>query len=379
MFLVARAIETADGSCRDDTLTGVLFDSYLSLLTTTISYGDWDFSEKEEATAEKPQRPVEWLRRHGWCIDNLRVAASTIPEAGRGAFARHSLAKGEIVVPVPLQSFQNRKIFQKTNPEQLYVNYCLQPRNSDMIFYPYGPVFNLINHPDTTRFTKAGEQANVHLQWSESNFNHKAWLDLDYDEFWKVTSPGGLILELVASRDIQAGEEIVLDYGAEWEHSWREHVAAWKPPPGAEDYTYPAEMDETETLRTLKEQKSNPYPDNLVTMCSTSDWEREKEKHIVWEEPDGWEWWEGMVYCHILEREMGEHGNYVYTVAIDFDGNHEYDESIPLKDQYIDRRVPRRAIRFLEKPYYDDEHLKGAFRHPIQFPDHLVPDAWRKR
>lgn len=349
----------------------------------TLYYGDWDFTKEEVATAEKPERPVQWLQKHGWCIDNMRVAESTIPHAGRGAFARRKLKKGEIVAPVPLQSFRDRALFQNTKPEQLYVNYCLQPKGSKMIFYPYGPIFNLINHPDTTRFATSAEQANVHLQWSSSNFNHNSWLDLSYEEFWKVTSPGGLILEVVATRDIQAGDEILLDYGQDWEEAWKAHVAAWRPPSDSRNYVYPAEMDETEALRTIAEQKSNPYPSNLMTMCSTPDWERENGRHIKWEEADGWSWWEGMVPCHVLERKMGRNGNYVYTVSVQLDEdpndpkNLEYDDTVPLEKQYIDRKVPRRAIRFLEKPYMDDEHLTGAFRHPIEFPSYLVPDAWR--
>ena len=93
-----------------------------------------------------------------------------------------------------------------------------------------------------------------------------------------------------------------------------------------------------------------------------------------------WAWWETMIYCHILDRQMGENGNYVYTVSLIYSNNPEdmeYDSSIPLKKQYIDYKVPRRAIRFLEKPYMDDEHLLSAFRHPIGFPDHLVPEAWK--
>jgi hypothetical protein len=113
---------------------------------------------------------VEWLQKYGWCIDNLRVGQSTIADAGRGAFARRSFQAGEVVVPVPLQSFKDRAVFQVTQPEQLYVNYCLQPKNSKMIFYPYGPIFNLINHPYTT--TGEHKEPNVHLQWSSSNLSH---------------------------------------------------------------------------------------------------------------------------------------------------------------------------------------------------------------
>jgi hypothetical protein len=138
-------------------------------------------------------------------------------------------------------------------------------------------------------------------------------------------------------------------------------------------------MDETEVLRTVKEQKTNPYPTNLVTMCSTPDWERRDKNQILWSEPTDYEWSETMTYCHILDREKGSNGDYVYTVSLVFSSDTKdlaYNESIPLKDQFIDRGVPRRAIRFVEVPYQDDEHLPGAFRHPIELPSHLTPSAW---
>ena len=337
------------------------------------SYGDWDFDEDAEYT--KPERPVDWLEKHGWCIDHLRVGPSTIPHAGRGAFARHSLKSGQIIAPIPLQAFKDRSIFQITKPEQLYVNYCLQPKDSKMIFYPYGPAFNLVNHADTST-----RRPNAYLQWSKSNMHHASWLNLSYEDFWKIASPGGLILELVALHDIQPGEEILIDYGKDWEKAWKKHTSSWKPPANANRYVYPAEIDETVPLRTVEEQKTDPYPDNLLTMCNTPDWDREDGNHITWYESKKWAWWEMMLYCHILDRTMGENGNYEYTVSLIYSNkpkDMEYDDSVPLKDLYIDFAVPRRAIRFLEKPFYDDEHLVTAFRHPIEFPKHLVPDAWR--
>jgi hypothetical protein len=342
----------------------------------TIDYGDWDFDPNEKYV--KPLHSVEKLEKDGWCIDNLEVRQSFLPMAGRGAFAKRFLAAGTVIAPAPLQCFKDRKIFQKTEPEQLYVNYCLQPRDSKMIFYPYGTVVNLINH--------SKERANVHWQWSKNKMHHADWLKMSYDEFWDVTSPGGLILEIVASRDISPGEELFLDYGDAWEEAWNHHVEAWTPPAGAEDYVYPEDMSETDTLRTVKEQKENPYPKNLALMCNTPAWTDRKNKHMVWHEPK-WDWQEGMAYmmayCHVLKRDKAENGDDIYTVSLTFHKDKakkadlEYDDSVPLEEQYIDYKVPRRAIRWIEKPYYDDEHLKNAFRHPIEFPENLVPDAWK--
>jgi hypothetical protein len=308
-------------------------------------------------------------------VDNIDVRISNIPHAGRGAFAKRPMYQGQVVTPVPLQCFQNRNLFQKTVPEQLYVNYCIQPEHSDMIFYPYGPGVNLINH--------SSRRYNVALQWSNHPQHHSSWLDLSYDDFWKVTTPGGLILEVVALRDIAPGEEYLLDYGQAWEDAWQAHVAQWKPPLDADSYVYPEDLDETEVLRTVQEQKTNPYPKNLITICNTPDWDRKRGNHVTWKE-NSYAFGESMALCHILTREKAPNNDYIYTVSLQFHEDRkrkaplEYDETVPFEDQYIDFKVPRKAIRWIEKPYYDDEHLDQAFRHPIGFPGHLVPRAWKK-
>jgi hypothetical protein len=214
----------------------------------------------------------------------------------------------------------------------------------------------------------------------------KELLDMDYEEFWKNVNPGSLVLEVVASRDLVAGEELFLDYGPEWEAAWEQHVAKWEPLPNAQSYVYPEDMDETEVLRTVKEQESEPYPKNLITMCLTPEWDRKKNKHVEWYQPE-WDWAQGLVFCNILDRQTGDDGNDIYTVSLNFfdvdvseplvEEEIAYDPNVPMEELFIDTGVPRRAIRWIEKPYLDDEHLPNAFRHPIGLPDNLVPVAWR--
>lgn len=344
----------------------------------THDYGDFEFPE---ANFSKPQREVEELRERGWCVDNVDIRQATDPSMGRGAFAKRRLSRGDIVAPAPLQVFKDRAVFAKTQPEQLYVNYCVQPENSDMLFFPYGPGAGLINHAK-------GTKANCRLEWSKSHLHHHGWLNLNYDDFWQVVKPGGLILEVVATRDILPGEELFMDYGSQWEAAWLKHKQNWRPVPRSEEYVYPQDMDETGVLRTVHEQKSEPYPNNLAMLCSTPDWDRENGNHIEWREPKvaeyAWGWAENFAYCFILNRTTADNGDIDYTVSLEFHEGRDkklsrhYDASVPIKDQYIDRHVPRHAIRWVEKPYFDDEHIEGAFRHPIGFPDHLVPDAWRR-
>jgi hypothetical protein len=107
------------------------------------------------------------------------------------------------------------------------------------------------------------------------------------------------------------------------------------------------------------------------------DWDRKESKKIQWTEPE-WEFPEGFVPCHILTRQKADHGDYVYKVLLDFEGSFtEFDPSISRKYRYIDFKVPRRAIRFVDRPYGSDQHLKAAFRHTIGFPDGLVPEQWK--
>ena len=367
----------------------------------TIYYGDWTFDRNKEYV--KPERPVSWLQKHGtslsvffscvfvdtcysrshychailffkgWCIDNIEIRIATDPRMGRGAFARRSLVQNQVVAPAPLQSFPDRAVFQDKHPEQLYVNYCFQPKDSTMLFFPYGQGVSLINHSN---------KPNVYLRWSDNPLHHGSWLELDWEDYWKNSYSGAIILEIVALRDIAPGEELFLDYGRDWENAWNQHVQAWQPPPGADQYVYPADMDETAPLRTIQEQQTDPYPNNLITMCQTPDWSaRRSNRTIEWYDA-GRNWWRGMTYCHVLERETGYNGDYVYTVALIFDHRPQELEfsaltQTPRREWYIDIKVPRRAIRFIEKPYMDDEHLPNAFRHPIQLPDNLVPKAWK--
>lgn len=300
----------------------------------SIWYGDWDDFFEGKELGPRQGRKVEWLDRNGWCIDNVEIRTSTIPGAGRGTFMKRRLAKGHAVMPAPLQAFKNREIFKNTEPEQLYVNYCLQPERSNMIFFPYGPAVGAINH--------SKKLANVRYQWSTHPMHRADILEMNYRQFWENIYPGALILEMVALRDLHPGEELFMDYGDAWAEAWDSHVEMWQPLPDAADYAYPEDMDETENLRTVVEQEINPYPNNLITMCATPDHER-NEKQIEWYEPEG-ELAEYMVYCHILEKRLGPNGDFVYDVSLLFFKRHnkaftrkeyEFDRTALKEDLYV--------------------------------------------
>jgi len=223
------------------------------------------------------------------------------------------------------------------------------------------------------------ENPNVALMWSTSHMHHDHWLNLPYDQFWESNYPGALILDVVALRDIKAGEELYLDYGAAWEEAWNKHVESWKPPV-EKGYSYPGDLNSSfkkysQAFRTIEEQKSHPNPSNLATACWTPNWKRDAGP-MKWYEPTI-EWPEGMASCHILERKEDSKEGFLYKVAVTFDSNiSDFPTHLGEDQLNIDVNVPQRAIVWVDKPYTSDLHLKNAFRHPIGFPDHLVPKQW---
>jgi hypothetical protein len=331
----------------------------------TIDYGDRPYEEGKKYKA--PKRTPEWLRTHGMCIDNIKIEQATDPQMGRGAFAKRPLSKNTVVAPAPLQIYKHRSDFAEQTPEALFVNYCFQAKGSDMMLFPYGPGVNLINHDS--------QNPNVYIRWSTNHMHHSQWLDLPQDQMFQMIYPGGLMLEVVALRDIGPNEELFMDYGSDWEEAWKKHVQEWKPLPDTSKYVYPGDIDRLAPFRTVKEQRDDPYADNLLTVCSTANSDRDHPGKKSWK-PYEFDWPEGLVRCHILDRETKK-GEESYTVALDVRRDGDLDPATPREELYIDKKVPKSAIGFADKPYTSDLHLRNAFRHTIGLPDHLVPEQWR--
>jgi hypothetical protein len=236
--------------------------------------------------------------------------------------------------------------------------------------YPYGPGVNLINHG-------SGTKANVKVQWSDHYMSHHTWLSLPSDQFWQMNYPGAILFDFVAIRDIEAGEELFLDYGTVWEDAWNAHVSSWKKPSSSMGkYVYVEEVDRTKPYRTVKEQKKEPYAANLHSVCYTPNWRRDEYTVMEWYQPN-FDFPEGLVYCNIVERKLNKKTKqYEYKVSLNF---HEMEPDHEDREKYIDTHVPHSAISFVDKPYMSDLHLKNAFRHPIGLPKSLQPSQWQTK
>jgi len=112
-------------------------------------------------------------------------------------------------------------------------------------------------------------------------------------------------------------------------------------------------------LRTKAEQRASPYPANLMLQC---------DRAIV----------PGIDYgtftpvndihpCIILERYREQSGLDYYLVSIHVKG----EEGPEMHN------LSRDAIKFYDRPYTSDLHLRSSFRHRIGFPEGMVPAEWR--
>jgi len=61
---------------------------------------------------EQSARPQEWLEKHGTCGDHIKSGPSTIPQAGRGAFATRFLPEGTAVSHLPLIHISDKSVLE---------------------------------------------------------------------------------------------------------------------------------------------------------------------------------------------------------------------------------------------------------------------------
>ena len=200
-----------------------------------------------------------------------------------------------------------------------------------------------------------------------------------------------MLLELVATRPIQKGEEIYLNYGKEWEDAWWKHDRGiWKP--SNTHYTPSYVMDDAiRMMRTEQEQKEHPYPDNLFTSCFYRYSDRSEEERATGQNSKKkdsitsfrWHLTKGLYDlknfrpCQVLKRMEDNSGRSAYAARILNRPGLDITEIIPKDELHVVTHIPRAAIQFSDKAYTTDQHLKYAFRHEIGLPEELIPSSWK--
>jgi hypothetical protein len=301
-------------------------------------------------------RSIQELERTGRCVDTIYPGTSTIPQAGRGAFAKKSFQAGEIVTATPLLFTHSPDFFKQyrgdwndlenSQPDEksfrsfsIVMNYCWRHESASLFLCPYGYEVNYINHNQTL--------VNVKMQWEEDGvMGHKAnLLESSPDAMGDLPSPG-LIMSFVATRDIQKGEEIFLDYGNAWEEAWRKHERAFDERRNLhEGYISAREWNDlhaTSILRTVAEQASTPYPSNMELHCL------EEGDEIVLDPETAKSYWTTDVVgfpCQIASRTVDDEGEVFYKVWYEYKEKNELGEFVIRREWHDAEWLVREAIR----------------------------------
>jgi len=363
-----------------------------------ITVGTARFSAKESIQSE------QFLQQNGACIDNIVAGKSTIPQAGRGAFATRSIKIGERVSTTPVLTLDRDQLVLWDNIEdeededtylweevgqQLLINYCYGHTNSSLVFFPYSPTVNFINHGGS-------DSANAEIRWSTLSSHKSEWVETSLEET-KLRLKTGLVFDIVAKRSIRRGEEILLDYGGEWENSWNIHIEKWLPLDGEINDLGDIKTNLTKTcgnsnlidlntrrvdsiVRTVEEQVADPYPSYITTLClfNPPD-ECPTNIHITAKGRAECELrWKLLVNgersfpCEILSRDSID-GRDWYSARLEV-AIHNSTEN--LIQYYLVSYIPRYGIRFSNKPYSKDQYSKGVFRYSIGLDDEIIPVHW---
>jgi hypothetical protein len=339
--------------------------------------------------------PVERLEQEGVCIDNLAVGTSTVPGIGRGAFSKRAVGAGDVITPTQTVHFDRSQmeivdqgigagglpptatrahqiIFKETVfHHQLMLNYCFGHPNSTVLLIPVAPGVNFINHHR--------KKANAFIDWSTEIESDKSFFEMDPNLLVNVAARRSLVLDIVAMRDIQPGEEIFLDYGDLWVAAWEKHVREWIPAED-EDYVDAATYNSLhagEPIKTVLEQSFDPYPQNLQTVCYYMATESMEGKTEVDFTPDNYNC---LRPCTVTKRSEDETGAVEYTATIFPIANNmvnPYCLHIPMEGIPVNK-LPVYTVRLMDAHYTTDQHMRQSFRHEIGVPEDLYPARWMR-
>lgn len=249
-----------------------------------------------------------------------------------------------------------------------------------MLLFPYAPMVNLINHAGGGGGDgEEEEKPNARVEWSDRTPAHL--LEMSAREILDRKKVGELMLQVVATRDVEEGEEVLIDYGPSWREAWTEHVRRYEAPDDSR-HAYPDDFNaSTPVLKTTAELKDDPYPaENLMTVCyyDPKHLKKTKQQPIKdkWTKTEKVLMAKNLFPCSVLVRRKDGDGGVVYDVQVaNYQGLSTVRNLLEEGEQLVVLGVPREYIRFIDRMYRSDQFLKGAFRHAIGFD--AFPDAWK--
>ncbi len=415
------------------------------LLSARRSKESWNFALAVAKEMSVEKRSIKWIEKHGVCLDNFSRKKSTNPQAGMGAIAKRFMKRGEVIAPAPILHVTNRDALRMPafygEQWQLILNYCVGHEHSSLLLCPNTNV-GLINHCSERRPKThpcgRGKGPNAKYRWAEWNKISNNWRSKLIGEM-EQDGGKGLMMEVVATRNIEDGEEVFIDYGKfmlwhllryhnfasafistsfeilgiNFEKAWDEHVRSWN--------TFNKKNQSHHERISVKELNDAMGPLKLAPdfgleytstdsggILFTGCFYNENDERF-WTDFDSNEPWEGMTVGHIIHRYGASYGDEFNVDDESEDGlfwpcvvaRQEQPKSLEDADAYtvrivqlasepmtiwerkklprIIRHFPRKSIRHFYLPYSSDIHLRHAFRHHIELSDDMFPASWKNK
>jgi len=211
-------------------------------------------------------------------------------------------------------------------------------------------------------------------------------------------------MEIVATRDILPGEEILVDYGEEWERAWDEHVRNFQSPCSSPQENRKEKFMSSKFVHDMNNVKFNSlfhkWSDYHFTICSdfldkivatiyivprenTTDVDESSVSNSVdtTNATDG-------VRTHAFDDIDESHEGFKIPASAKFTPCKitSYNEDSRMFDVVVFARnnvlsmvkdLPEQSILFLNRPYKSDMFWSGAFRHKMKIPDEIFPLQWK--
>jgi hypothetical protein len=405
------------------------------------------------------------------CLDHLQVkpsssSSTSTPKTGgnggsnsssrgKGLFlksnaSQSSFEAGTTILSTPVVPIHRKDLDidegEHINNKQLLLNYCYGQEQSDVLLLPLAPLVNALNHDGTNpnaklvwhqvsnnskndkNGTATNDDESLLLLHRRQQYHHAELLTYSVAQV-VVTHGMSLAVDIIATRTIQPGDEITIDYGNQWKSAWEQHLVRFdkfkktaaaaaaggdKPPYQTADQFLARQEPPHAPIRTILEQERNPYPDNIEMFCdyqelldgrlvpvssssssSTTTTDEEDEDtvvlHATWNDEKA----ECLRPCTILDRRPLQqstnhdgdindnedynyhHDDNDYTVQLHASDNERILPHCLLETDVILSHVPYTAIHLLDRPYTSDVFLPHAFRHEIHVD--FFPSNWMRQ
>ena len=335
-------------------------------------------------------------------MDIITTQRSTIPDAGHGAFSTRAVPQGSIVSLAPLitvtngpwamevrSPWQEKETASTNATRQLIFNYCLGHVESHLLFCPTTQAA-LINHAPLTT------TPNVRIRWYHDPDipEYEQWIlqslqDVtSMDASYPKTLQSKLVMEYVAIRDIEEGEELFLDYSGQWQDAFETHL----------QHGFSSAVATTGSERTSakiwNDERRSILPSidiqhmGLAYFCQVF-------PNVKIDDDSSWVEWEDFYAEEAINPDtwpsefryayqQNEFASLYPCIVIGESRNEGYyDVEMlvkPVSLSQVGRRytnVPRNRIQFVDSLYRSDMHLEWAFRHYVPIPDSIFPMQWR--